>query len=84
MNMILVSHPRADELRAELVNLAKACPVDQCNPEDCPLFTLRQMEVEERMRWVNALEEDDLVYLATYHHVCLAIRLHCGLAGTGG
>jgi hypothetical protein len=64
-----------DELRASLLSLAKACPVDGCNPKDCPLYSLRKMEPRQRLQWFNALSEDDLVYLATYHHVCMNIKV---------
>jgi hypothetical protein len=64
-----------DELRASLLSLTKACPVDECNPEDCPLYSLRKMEPMQRLQWLNALSEDDLVYLATYHHVCMNIKM---------
>ncbi len=74
-------HPRTDELRATLLTLSVACPVDECNPEDCPLFALRQMRPKEREQWFNALAEEDLVYLATYHHVCLNTKLQSSLAG---
>ncbi len=64
-----------DELRASLLSLTKACPVDECNPKDCPLYSLRKMELMQRLQWFNALNEDDLVYLATYHHVCMNIKV---------
>lgn len=64
-----------DELRASLLSLTRACPVDGCNPKDCPLYSLRKMEPMQRLQWFNALSEDDLFYLATYHHVCMNIRV---------
>jgi hypothetical protein len=64
-----------NELRVDLVELAEACPYDNCNPEDCPLFALRKLPVADRMRWVNALTDKDLVYLSTYHYVCLDTKL---------
>jgi len=69
------SQRRKDELRASLLSLAKNCPVDECNPKDCPLYSLRKMEPMQRLQWFNALTEDDLVYLATYHHVCMDIKV---------
>ena len=65
------SQRRKAELRASLLSLTKACPVDECNPEDCPLFRVRKMKHMERLMWFGALSEDDLVYLNTYHHICL-------------
>ena len=55
--------------------LAPACPVDHCNPSDCPLFAVRQMKPKDRLQWLQALAETDLAYLAAYHHVCLATKV---------
>jgi hypothetical protein len=64
-----------DELRANLISLAEACPVDECNPVDCPLYLLRKMKPKQRLQWFNALDEEDLLYLATYHHICMNIKV---------
>jgi len=64
-----------DELRASLLSLTKTCPVDGCNPKDCPLYSLRKMEPMQRLQWFYALDEDDLAYLATYHHICMNIKV---------
>jgi hypothetical protein len=69
--MATTSHSRKDELRASLRSLVKFCPVDESNPQDCPLHLLRQMERPRRLEWINALNEDELVYLAAYHQYCL-------------
>ena len=74
-----VSEWKKHELRKQLSELADACPLHQANPEDCPLFPLRQMKPAKRLRWFNALSEDDLAYLATYHHVCFATNLESQL-----
>jgi hypothetical protein len=83
MGMSSISHPRKEELRVNLLTLAEACPLDPCNPEDCPLFALRQMKPGERLQWFNALGEEDLEYLASYHHICLTTKLHSGLTEAG-
>jgi uncharacterized protein with von Willebrand factor type A (vWA) domain len=69
--MATIRHPPKDKLRANLRSLVEFCSVDKSNPKDCPLYLLRQMERPQRLAWINALPEDDLVYLATYHHICL-------------
>ena len=66
-----------EELRASLLELTVACPVDECNPADCPLFLLRKMNPRQRRRWVEALDQADLEYLAAYHQVCMNVRLSC-------
>jgi len=70
-----VAHLPLDELRACLSGLAEFCSVDRCNPVECPLFALRTLEPADRLRWFNALSEDDLSYLAAYHHVCMSVKL---------
>ena len=70
-----VSQRGKDELRANLLSLTKTCPVDEGNPEDCPLYLLRKMKPKQRLQWFNALDGDDLVYLATYHHDCMNIKV---------
>ena len=68
------------QLRANLVKLSEACPFHVANPEDCPLFPLRRIASTKRLQWVSALSESDLAYLATYHRVCLRIKVESGSA----
>jgi len=63
------------ELRASLLELLDTCPVDRCNPVDCPLFSLRKVDYRKRLLWFCALNRDDLEYLAAYHHVCMNLKL---------
>lgn len=76
-------HGPKSELRANLLRLSEACPFDQTNPQDCPLFPLRQMRFGSRVQWVNALTEDDMGFLVAYHQVCLGIRVESGWAMQG-
>ena len=68
------------ELQAGLLKLFEACPFDETNPKDCPLFSLRKIGPCRRLQWFDALTEDDLGYLAAYHHVCFTIRVASRLA----
>ena len=68
------------DLRANLLQISEACPFHLANPGDCPLFPLRRMGPTKRLQWVNALSESDLAYLATYHRVCLRIKVESGSA----
>ena len=70
-----VSQRGKDALRASLLCLTEICPVDECNPEDCPLYLLRKMNPRPRLQWFHALNEEDLAYLVTYHHVCMNIKV---------
>jgi hypothetical protein len=69
------SQRRKDELKANLISLTEACPVDKCNPEDCPLYRVRKMKPTERLLWFTALSEQDLTHLAAYHYICLNTKL---------
>ena len=68
------------ELRANLLELTEACPSHDANPEDCPLFLLRKMKPRKRLHWFNALTDNDLVYLATYHRVCFTTKVEAAAA----
>jgi len=69
----------ANELRSSLMEVLDACPVDHCNPTDCPLYPLRKWSRRVREGWFNALTVADLEYLASYHRVCtgLKVDVHC-------
>jgi len=69
-----------DALRASLLELINVCPVERCNPADCPLFMLRKMNYRRRLQWFASLDRADLEYLAIYHYVCMNIKL----GGRGG
>jgi hypothetical protein len=71
---------RQDELQANLRELSDACPFHLANPKDCPLFPLRKMEPRKRLQWLNSLSESDLAYLATYHRVCLTVKVGSRMA----
>jgi hypothetical protein len=69
------SSSSVDDLRASLLELLNACPVEHCNPPDCPLFLLRKMNPRQRLEWFLALDRADLEYLAAYHYACMNVRL---------
>lgn len=65
----------AKKLLAAAQELTAACPLSQCNPEDCPLYTLRKLPIRKRLQWLSELSESDLAYLTTYHSTCMAAQL---------
>ena len=73
--MTTINQLEKDELRDSLFSLTKACPVENCNPQDCPLFAVRKMNPSKRLEWFNALSMDGLSYLAAYHHICMGRKL---------
>jgi hypothetical protein len=66
------------ELMARLLELSKACPIDQTNPRVCPLFPVRKLRPARRAEWFDDLSPDDLDYLAAYHDVCFRIKSETG------
>ena len=46
------------------------CPVEN-NPVDCPLHTVRQLPVEERIAWLESKTDDEVVALYAQHIDCL-------------
>jgi hypothetical protein len=68
-----------NELRDNLVGLTEACPLEECNADDCPLRSVREMNPRERLHWINSLSLDDLIFLAAYHEVCLGTNLEMRL-----
>ena len=85
--MPVPSQPRLpsslDGLRAGLLELVNICPVEKCNPADCPLFALRGLNRRQRHEWLGALNQADLEYLAIYHYVCMNIKLGAQHLKTG-
>ncbi len=70
-----LSSSSVKDLRVSLLELLNACPVEQCNPPDCPLFIVREMTPRRRLQWFNSLDRADLEYLAAYHYACMNVRL---------
>ena len=68
------------ELRAYFLELLDQCPCGHSNPEDCPLFRLRQASRAEQERWLDSLTNEDAAYLAAYHHVCAGTKVEPPLA----
>jgi len=63
-------------LKSELdvLKLSTGCPYDHCNPSFCPLHSVREMKLDDRINWIHELSDSDLEYLSTYHQVCLHWR----------
>ena len=46
------------------------CPVGE-NPRDCPLHTVRQLPIEERITWLKSKTDEEVVALYEQHIDCL-------------
>ena len=72
-------NPKSEKAKAALrdsaLSLTQHCPVDESNPDDCPLHGVRQLGPVRSCQWIRELSEDDLGYLNAYHNVCAAIKI---------
>lgn len=75
-----LTEQQKSEMWDNILSLALTCPVEQCNPQDCPLYNVRQLELPQRLQWFRELSDDDLAYLNAYHFVCMKTRLSAHLA----
>ena len=50
------------------------CPVEN-NPVGCPLHTVRQLPVEERIDWLKSKTDDEVMALYAQHIDCLDERV---------
>ena len=57
------------------MELLHNCPAELCDPKECPLYEVRQLNYQRRTEWFSALTVEDLKYLAVYHHVCTKLKL---------
>ena len=60
--------------RDKIFGLSVACPFDQDNPCDCPLYEVRKKSMEERYAWVRELSDVRILSILTYHQKCLDER----------
>jgi len=71
-------------MQAQLLEVLNACPVEQCNPEECPLHALRHLEFPQRVAWLKSLDHADLEYLLAYHYICRHCKLTAFEIATAG
>ena len=60
-----------EQVVSEVEHLSVACPLDNCNTPNCPLHKVRSLLLEEKIKWVRGLSDEDIEYLTTYHQICL-------------
>ena len=60
--------------RAELTGLLVACPFGQDNPRSCPLHSVREWPLSERVAWLDSLSEDEVLLLLENHRQCLGVK----------
>lgn len=70
-----MTEPQIEALREELLELAKDCPLEDGNPEDCILHHVRHMSPAQRLDWVRSLSPDTMSFLLFYHHISIDCKL---------
>lgn len=81
--MNTMSEQKRSELLDNILDVVMNCPVDHCNPDDCPLFRVRQLDLASRLVWFKSLSDEDLAYLNAYHFVCMKTKLDAPVAELG-
>ena len=51
------------------------CPLGDDNPEDCPLHEVRTWPMENRLAWLDAKTDEEVVELFILHTTCLEHKL---------
>ena len=63
-----------EEARAAMHGRILRCPVGE-NPKDCPLHEIRKRPIEERLVWLAAKTEEEVLEMYSYHINCLERKL---------
>jgi len=66
---------RSDLLRASLISLTSAAQGLNAIPRTARCSGSEKMKPSARLQWFQALTEEDLDFLAAYHHVCMNVKL---------
>jgi len=60
--------------RAMLVGLAVGCPLDN-RSDGCQLKCTRRGSIDDKIAWVESLDESEILALYTLHHDCFSASL---------
>jgi hypothetical protein len=63
-----------EEARAGMHGRILRCPAGE-NPKDCPLHEVRKWPIEERLVWLDAKTDEDVLEMYNYHINCLERKL---------
>lgn len=64
----------AEDARLGMCGRILRCPLGD-NPEDCPLYEIRKLPIEERVEWLNARTDEEVTELFALHSKCLEEKL---------
>lgn len=63
-----------EEARIAMSGRLLRCPLGD-NPEDCPLYDIRKLPIEERVAWLQSKTDDEVVALFQQHVQCLKYKV---------
>jgi hypothetical protein len=66
--------PREEFARIAMHGRLLRCPAGG-NPSDCPLFEIRQLSIEARIKWLNSQSDDDVLDMFLNHVRCADEKL---------
>jgi len=72
---MIVSTPAQKKLQGRVVALSVACPVDECNPPECPFHKLRKLPLRDRYEWVKGISEEEALRLLAFHEKCVEEKI---------
>ena len=78
-----ISTPFLRKLHGKIVALSVACPVDECNPVECPLHEVRKMTLRERYEWSKSISEDEAIKLVQHHIKCVEEKIGASSTAEG-
>ena len=66
---------KLDKKRQELLTLLEKCPVNEDNPQDCPLHSVRKNDTQAQLEWVTELSDTELSGVFSYHNTCYSRKI---------
>lgn len=63
-----------EEARFALHGRILRCPLGG-NPDDCPLYEIRKLSMEDRIDWLESQTDEDTIALYEQHNKCLECKL---------
>ena len=63
-----------NQFLSDVLDLAVVCPHDNSNPPFCPLYKVRKLGPEERIKWALQLSDEEIDDIVIHHKVCFECR----------
>ena len=72
--MMTISKDLVEEARYALHGRILRCPFGG-NPLECPLHEIRKLPVADRLAWLEAQSDEEVVELYQLHNACMECKL---------